>query len=175
MRPAPLRKELETTWKAVLLTGILYLGDTLCPRNRRRQSLSSSSVEVETQEEGGGIMHDFSPRLRPRLLVRRVGSYYPPSCILYLRNINRHREQKPSPNHSPQCLAGCTCTRWRSVSLRAPTPTVQSPARWASLSQASQPGPGRRRSNRRRGSLVTATATQRKPRCRDRCQLPSAR
>ena len=23
----------ETTWKAVLLTGILYLGDTLCPRN----------------------------------------------------------------------------------------------------------------------------------------------
>ena len=83
---APPQPGQDTTWKAVLSNRNLIsrgLQRGACPRNRRRQSRSSSPVEVGTQEEGGDIMHDFSPRIRPQLLVRRAGSYYPPSCILY--------------------------------------------------------------------------------------------
>jgi len=44
------------------------------PSNRRRRSRSSSPVEVETPD-GGGIMHDFSPTLSPRLYVRTKGGF----------------------------------------------------------------------------------------------------
>ena len=42
-------------------------------------------------------MHEFSPRIRPQLLVRRAGSYYPPSAILYKPACVGQIRATPSP------------------------------------------------------------------------------